>query len=253
MSLQGMKLIATFVGHSVEIMEFCRIMAGKFIKKADYWKIGILLFIFVVGVFTAYQIQKPEERLGIINPADLNPALVADSLEGKGMNHVIADFTLVDQRGHERTLEDIKGKIVIADFFFTTCPSICIDMTRNLRRVQERFMEDDQVMILSHTVNPEYDTVPVLQSYGQANGVSYDKWWLLTGDRMEINKLARASYFAVVEQGESFDEHSFIHTENIVLVDPLGRIRGIYDGTNDAEIDLMMHGINLLLKEYPQQ
>lgn len=225
-------------------------MTQKFIRPADYLKIGILLLITLIGIIYAYNLQKPKERLQIYNPADLNPALVADSLEGKGMNHVISDFDLVDQMGEHRSLEDVEGKIIVADFFFTTCPSICIDMTRNLRRVQEHFSDEENLMILSHTVNPDYDSVEVLQTYAQANGVNYDRWWLLTGDRMEINRLARASYFAVMEEGESWDEHDYIHTENIILVDPKGRLRGFYDGTNDAEIDLMMHGIDLLIDEF---
>lgn len=222
----------------------------KKLSSGEKWKVGILLAIFVVGVAWAYQLQKPKERLKIYNPADLNPAVVADSLEGIGKDHHILDFHLVDQFGHERTLEDVKGKILVVDFFFTTCPSICIDMTRNLRRVQERYMDDDRLLILSHTVNPGYDSVSVLRSYAQVNGVSYDRWWLLTGDRLEINRLARASYFAVMEAGEGWDEHSYIHTENFVLVDPRGRLRGFYDGTADADVDLMMNGIEMLEEEF---
>lgn len=228
------------------ISDIC-IMAKLKLRKAEFWKIGVLLGIFIVGVIVAYQIQKPKETLPIINPAMLNEALVEDSLENVGVNHKISDFNLVDHHGVERTLADVEGKILVVDFFFTTCPSICIDMTKNLRKVQEAYKDEPRIQILSHSVQPEYDTVEVLQAYAEANGVNYDQWWLLTGDPYEINRLARTSYFAVMEQGEGWDEHSFIHTENIILVDEKGRLRGFYDGTSDADMQLMIDQIPLLL------
>lgn len=218
-------------------------------KRIDIIRIATLLFVFVAGVTIAYQIQKPKDRLPIINPADLNPALVEDSLERKGMNHTISDFELTDHHGVTRTLDDVEGQILIVDFFFSTCPSICIDMTRNLGRVQEAYLDNPKVRILSHSVQPEFDSVPVLNEYAQSHGVNYDKWWLLTGDRAQINRLARTSYFAVMEEGESWDEHSFIHTENIIVVDPKGRLRGFYDGTSDVDMDLMISQLRWLLDE----
>lgn len=223
-------------------------MLKKF-RKTEVIIVVSLAVIFFVGVAIAYQIQKPENRLPIINPSMLNEAVVADSLEHVGRNHRISDFELIDHKGVERTLADMKGQIIIADFFFTTCPSICIDMTKNLRKVQEAYKDEPRIRILSHSVQPEYDSVPVLNEYALANGVDYDKWWLLTGERAEINRLARASYFAVMEQGESWDEHSFIHTENIILVDPQGRLRGFYDGTSDMDTDLLIEQLGWLLEE----
>lgn len=224
-------------------------MGNTMLKKAEIIKIGALLTVFIVGVVVAYQIQKPEPTLPILNPADLNPAIVADSLEGVGANHTITDFNLVDHHGVERSKSDVEGKVLVVDFFFTTCPSICKDMTSNLRKVQEAFAERDDIQILSHTVQPTYDTVPVLNEYAEMNGVNYDQWWLLTGDPYEINRLAFTSYFAVMEEGEGWDEHSFIHTENIILVDQRGRLRGFYDGTDAIAMQQLIEDIPLLLKD----
>jgi len=219
------------------------------LSKSEYLKIGILLIIFVTGVTAAYLIQRPERQLPILNPSDLNPALVADSLEGKGMDHHVADFELVDQTGTRRSARDVEGKVRIVSYFFTTCPTICVDMAAGLRKVQDAFAGDDRIRILSHTAMPEYDSVPILADYGDRNGCNPAQWWLLTGDPEELNRLARTSYFAVLEEGQGWDEHSFIHTENLVLVDAQGRLRGYYDGTDPKAVDQLIKDIPLLLPD----
>jgi len=219
------------------------------LSKSEYLKIGILLIIFVTGVTAAYLIQRPERQLPILNPSDLNPALVADSLEGKGMDHHVADFELVDQTGTRRSARDVEGKVRIVSYFFTTCPTICVDMAAGLRKVQDAFAGDDRIRILSHTAMPEYDSVPILADYGDRNGCNPAQWWLLTGDPEELNRLARTSYFAVLEEGQGWDEHSFIHTENLVLVDAQGRLRGYYDGTDPKAVEQLINDIPLLLPD----
>lgn len=217
------------------------------LSKSEYLKIGILSAIFVIGVTAAYLIQRPERQLPILNPSDLNPALVADSLEGKGMDHRVADFDLVDQTGTPRSVRDVEGKVRVVSYFFTTCPTICVDMAAGLRRVQDAFKDDDRLRILSHTAMPEYDSVPILADYAARNGCDPNQWWLLTGTPQELNRLARTSYFAVLEEGQGWDEHSFIHTENLVLVDAEGRLRGYYDGTDPKAVDQLIADIPLLL------
>lgn len=217
------------------------------LSKSEYLKIGILSAIFVIGVTAAYLIQRPERQLPILNPSDLNPALVADSLEGKGMDHRVADFDLVDQTGAPRSARDVEGKVRVVSYFFTTCPTICVDMAAGLRRVQDAFKDDDRLRILSHTAMPEYDSVPILADYAARNGCDPTQWWLLTGTPQELNRLARTSYFAVLEEGQGWDEHSFIHTENLVLVDAEGRLRGYYDGTDPKAVDQLIADIPLLL------
>ncbi|MEN9939608.1 MAG: hypothetical protein RIR61_415 [Bacteroidota bacterium] len=219
------------------------------LSKSEYLKIGILGAIFVTGVTTAYLIQRPERQLPILNPSDLNPALVADSLEGKGMDHHVADFELVDQTGTRRSARDVEGKVRIVSYFFTTCPTICVDMAAGLRKVQDAYAGDDRIRILSHTAMPEYDSVPILADYGDRNGCNPAQWWLLTGKPEELNRLARTSYFAVLEEGQGWDEHSFIHTENLVLVDSQGRLRGYYDGTDPKAVEQLINDIPLLLPD----
>ncbi|MDP4730093.1 MAG: SCO family protein [Schleiferiaceae bacterium] len=219
------------------------------LSKSEYLKIGILLAIFVTGVTTAYLIQRPERQLPILNPSDLNPALVADSLEGKGMDHRVANFDLVDQTGTRRSARDVEGKVRIVSYFFTTCPTICVDMAAGLRRVQDTYAGDGRIRILSHTAMPEYDSVPILADYAARNGCDSAQWWLLTGTPEELNRLARTSYFAVLEEGQGWDEHSFIHTENLVLVDAEGRLRGYYDGTDPKAVDQLIKDIPLLLPD----
>jgi protein SCO1/2 len=219
------------------------------LSKSEYLKIGILGAIFVTGVTTAYLIQRPERQLPILNPSDLNPALVADSLEGKGMDHHVADFELVDQTGTRRSARDVEGKVRIVSYFFTTCPTICVDMAAGLRKVQDAYAGDDRIRILSHTAMPEYDSVPILADYGARNGCNPAQWWLLTGKPEELNRLARTSYFAVLEEGQGWDEHSFIHTENLVLVDAQGRLRGYYDGTDPKAVEQLINDIPLLLPD----
>ncbi len=219
------------------------------LKKGEYWKIGILLVVFFAGVAWAIQIQTPDPRLPILNPSDLNPSLVADSMEGIGMNHVVAPFTLVDHTGQTRTEADVEGKIRVVNYFFTTCPSICKDMARNMRSVQAAYLDNDAVQLMSHSAMPEFDKPEILAEYAAVNAVDSKRWWLLTGDPLELNRLARTSYFAVLEEGQGWDEHSFIHTENLVLIDHKGRLRRYYDGTSSDETDLLIEHITCLLKE----
>ena len=219
------------------------------LRNAEKLKIGLVFLVFVVGVVLAIRIQTPEPRLPILNPSDLNPAVVADSMEGIGMNHVVAPFTLVDQMGQTRTEADVEGKIRVVNYFFTTCPSICMDMAVNMRTVQAAYLDNNVVQLLSHSAMPDYDKPDVLAAYAAANDVNPSRWWLLTGEPAELNRLARTSYFAVLEEGQGWDEHSFIHTENLVLIDHKGRLRGYYDGTSAEEADLLIEHIGWLLKE----
>lgn len=217
------------------------------LKPSEWLKIGILILVFVVGSTSAYQILQPKPRLPIYNPSDLNPAVVDDDLERLGRGHRIGNFELTDQWGMPVDSSLLRDKIYVADFFFTTCPTICIDMGKNFQRIQETFLEEDRVNLVSHTVMPEVDSVEIMYDYGQRMGARKGKWHLLTGEKRELYRMARRQYFAVMEPGTSFDEHDFIHTENMVLVDEKKRIRGFYDGTNDLEIDRLIGDIQVLL------
>ena len=217
------------------------------LKPSEWLKIAVLILVFVVGSTAAYQILQPKPRLPIYNPSDLNPAVVDDDLERVGRGHRIGNFDLVDQWGNKADSSLLQGKIYVADFFFTTCPTICIDMGKNFQRIQETYMEEDRLNLVSHTVMPEIDTVEVMHAYGERMGAIKGKWHLLTGEKRELYRMARREYFAVMEQGTSFDEHDFIHTENVILVDEKKRIRGFYDGTSDLDIDRLIGDIQILL------
>lgn len=218
--------------------------------KYDWLKIGVILVIFGGGLIFSYQILKPKRQLPIYNPSQLDRRLVDESIQRKGTGHRTLPFKLVNQYGDTITEKNVEDKIFVADFFFTTCPSICRDMAVEKRRLQDVFKDDDQIMILSHTVTPEMDSVPVMREYAEMQGAIKGKWELLTGDKPQIYKLARQSYFAVMDEGGNGDESDFIHTENFVLVDPNKRIRGFYDGTSKEDVDLLIADIAILKEEF---
>ena len=222
-------------------------------NRYDWAKILSLVVIVGVGIMVGYYIQQPDPRLPIINPSDLNPALVDDEVERTGRNHRIGDFALIDQDGDTITQANLAGKVYVADFFFTTCPTICIDMAKSMRRLQAEFANDNDVMLVSHSVTPEIDSVPVLRAYADKQNAIPGKWIFLTGDKEQIYNLARKHYFAVMEPGATFNEHDFIHTDNFVLIDSKKRIRGIYVGTSDVEVDKLIKDIRILLQEERKQ
>lgn len=217
------------------------------LRPSEWLKIGVLILVFIVGSTAAFKILKPKRVLPIYNPADLNASVVDDDLERVGRGHRIGNFELIDQWGTRVDSSLLEDKIYVADFFFTTCPTICIDMSKNFQRIQEVYKAEDRFNLVSHTVMPEIDTVEVMHEYGQRMGAIKGKWHLLTGEKRELYRMARREYFAVMEQGTSFDEHDFIHTENLILVDEKKRIRGFYDGTSDLDTDRLIGDIKILL------
>lgn len=216
---------------------------------AKYKFFGIFLFFLSAIIITIiYQILDPEEKLPVYQPDMVNRELVDSTVQEVRKYHTIDDFKLVNQNGDTITHEYYKDKIYIADFFFTTCQTICPIMTDHMLKIQEELKNDQDVLLLSHTVIPNYDSVPVLRKYADEKGVKDDKWNLVTGDKKEIYELARKSYLAAKSDGDGgpFD---MIHTENFVLVDKQKRIRGFYDGTDPGAIEKLMHDIQVLKKE----
>lgn len=219
-----------------------------FFKKSRTTILVMAVFsVVMIGII--YSILNPEKRLPIYNPVDVNPRLVDESLFHVRNNHTIADFSLTNQNGETITQKDYEDKIYVADFFFTTCQSICPIMTSNMVKIQEAFLADETVKLLSLSVTPIIDSVPVLRDYADKKGVIDSKWNITTGDKKHIYELARMSYFVVLDEGDG-GVQDFIHTENFVLVDKKRRIRGFYDGTNFEEIDQLIEDIKLLQKEY---
>lgn len=178
----------------------------------------------------------------------VNEELVDSTIQHIARNHQISNFTFTNQNNQIITQKDYDGKIYVADFFFTTCPSICPIMQDNMLLVQERFKNDPNVKLLSHTVMPHIDNVPVLKAYALEKGVIDSMWNLVTGDKKDIFYIARKSYLAVKTENES-EMYDMVHTENFILVDHKKRIRGFYDGTKTEDIELLMEDVQFLSEE----
>lgn len=208
----------------------------------------VLLVLSIVIISIFYQILKPREVLPIFQPAQVNVELVDSTIQHVKKYHTIADFSLINQNGKTVTQDTYNNKIYIADFFFTTCQTICPIMTDHMVILQNQLKLDPDVMLLSHTVTPEIDSVAKLKKYALNKGVLDSKWNLVTGDKKEIYQLARKSYLAVKSYGDG-GEYDMIHTENFILVDQKKRIRGYYDGTLEEDIESLLNDIDILKKE----
>jgi protein SCO1/2 len=195
-------------------------------KKLSIFFVGLLVVIFI-AIYTLLN----RKTLPIITPRDVNPELVDSLVQHVGYNHKIAPFAFTNQNGKKITNKDYEGKIYVADFFFTTCQTICPKMTDNMVWLQDKIKDNPKVKLLSHSVFPDEDTVEVLKKYAKEKGVIDEKWNLVTGNQKEIYKIARQSYLAV-KTGKPEEMYDMVHTENFVLVDQKGRIRGFYNGLN---------------------
>jgi protein SCO1/2 len=210
----------------------------------------VLFCISAVIIYLFYNALLPKKLLPVFQPSMVNPELVDSTLHKKRKYHTVADFSLLNQNGKTITQDDYTDKIYIADFFFTTCPTICPVMTKNMVDIQNK-LKYDNVKLLSHSVTPQIDSVAQLKKYALEKGIDDDRWNLVTGDKKQIYELARKSYLAVKTDGDGgpFD---MIHTENFILVDKEKRIRGFYDGTNTDEITRLMADLEILQNSYLQ-
>lgn len=224
-------------------------------KMKDFFKkyklfFGVFFGIAAIVLYLFYNALKPIKVLPVYQPAMVNYELVDSTLQHIKKFHQIAPFRLTNQNGKIITQRDYQDKIYVADFFFTTCPTICPKMTENMALIQARILDDSQVKLLSFSVTPQIDSVAQLKRYAVEKEVNDQKWNLVTGDKKEIYTLARKSFLAVKEDGNGgpFD---MIHTENFILVDPEKRIRGFYDGTDIKAMEELLQDITTLKQEYP--
>jgi len=218
-----------------------------FFKKYKFFAVFFLILsIIIITIF--YQIMIPKKVLKIYQPADVSAELVDTTLQYVKKYHTIAAFSLTNQNGKTITQDDYNDKIYVADFFFTTCQTICPIMTDNMVKIQEKLKKDDDILLLSHTVTPEIDSVAQLKKYALEKGVNDSKWNLVTGDKKEIYDLARKSYLAAKDV--PYSDNDLVHTENFVLIDKKKRIRGFYDGTDSESIEKLLEDIKILKKEY---
>lgn len=218
-------------------------------------RVFILLIIFVIGVTISYFMinqNQNKHELKVYNPIDVKAEMVDSLMQGKGYGHRIGNFSFLNQEGKQISLADVKGAVFVAEYFFTTCGTICPAMNKQMQRVQKAYLNNEQVKILSFTVDPEVDTVAQMKNYAEGHGAKTGKWHFLTGDKNKLYDLARKSFFVLkpaeaANQGDAGSD--FIHTNNFVLVDKELRIRGYYDGTSTKEVNHLIEDIQILLEE----
>ena len=204
----------------------------------------VLMALSVIIISIIYSVLKPVEILPVYQPSAVSAALVSQEIRHQKKYHTISNFSLTNQYGQTVTQDTYKGKIYVADFFFTTCQTICPIMTSNMVELQDKLANNPDVLLLSHTVMPEIDTVAQLKKYAIQKKVNATQWNLVTGSKQEIYDLARKQYLVAKENPD--DPLGLVHTENFVLIDTQKRIRGFYDGTQEKEMDRILHDIGVL-------
>ena len=218
-------------------------------KAGETNRLLILGVVLILGMLVVYPMLKRDPKLKIYKPSDVNPKLVDESVRNYELEHSVAEFELYNQDADTINLNDVDGKIYVADFFFTTCGNICPKMTTQMKILHDFYLVDEDIMFVSHTVYPEEDSVKVLKAYADKYKINSNKWLLLTGEKQVIYDLARKSYFAVLTEGDG-GERDFIHTENFMLMDKQQRIRGYYDGTLPEDMERLKKDIEILRLEY---
>ncbi|QHI38865.1 hypothetical protein IMCC3317_42650 [Kordia antarctica] len=181
--------------------------------------------------------------------ASFTPYWFESGSEAQKSFHQIPAFSLTNQEGETITEATFANKIYVTDFFFTTCPGICPKMTANMDILQQEFKDDAEILLLSHSVTPEMDSVPVLKAYAKNKGIESKKWHLVTGERSEIYDLGRNHYFVEENLGKPKTDDDFLHTENFVLIDKNRQIRGIYNGLNKTAVQQLIADIKTLKLE----
>lgn len=207
-----------------------------------YWLLLIIPLAFIGWYFINKNEQKPLRTLPYYGQKNTVKG-------GDTSYHTVKPFMFINQYNEKVTEETVKGKIYVTDFFFTTCQSICPIMSSELERVYKRFENNPNILILSHTVSPEEDSINVLMDYAKLHGVKDKRWLFLTGEKKHLYDMARKGYLLNAEEGNG-DEDDFIHTQNFALVDKERHLRGFYDGTDSLDISRLIIDINLLLEEY---
>ncbi|NAS11665.1 SCO family protein [Poritiphilus flavus] len=211
--------------------------------------LGILMLLFLARCEEKPKKGSRVASLPYYNDSRFTPRWLEAGSEILKEFHRIPEFDLVNQDGETITQQTFNDKIYVADFIFTTCPGICPRMTANMALLQEAYINDTDVLLLSHSVTPEIDSVPVLKSFAQSKGIQSGKWHLATGDRTQIYDLGRNYYFAEEDLGAVKTANDFLHTENFVLVDKNRHIRGIYNGLNKTSVRQLMADIETLKRE----
>ncbi|AEL23789.1 SCO family protein [Cyclobacterium marinum] len=203
------------------------------------------LIILGVLALSACQTNNNPNSLPVLGNRHVEEVVVDGETTTDTIYHKIADFRFTNQDGQQITNEDVKGKVYVADFFFTSCPTICPIMKKQMLRVYETFKDNPDFMILSHTIDPEYDTVALLKDYSLRLGIEDASTWnFLTGEQEKIFEIGQTSYLTTAMNDKN-EPGGFLHSGAFVLIDREGRIRGIYDGTKETQV-------NVLIKDLPK-
>jgi len=213
----------------------------RFGNRVELLLVSFLSVVFIAGCSV-------REELPYYHTPDFSPLWILSNSFDKDTIHTVGPFYLTNQEGQEVSTETVEGKIYVASFFFTICPGICPKLTANMARVAEAIKGNNDVLIVSHSVTPEIDSVAQLKRYAMKHDISSGQWHLVTGSKKDIYALARQSYFVEQEIGFQFSTEEFLHTEHFVLVDKEGHIRGLYNGTLGLEVEKLIEDIGILLE-----
>ena len=216
-----------------------------------------IVFVFIILMIAIpiayyYMMESNKKKLPIINPSELVPDVVDPELRNKASGHKIQDFEFVNQNGDLIKSKELEGKIWVVEYFFATCKGMCPIMNKQMQRVQSAYSDDNEIKILSFTVDPINDSIEALKKYAESHEAINGKWHFFTGNKTQLYGLARQSFFLLkpAEAKNLGDAGGdFIHTNNFVLIDPQKRIRGYYDGTNPDEVDELIADIGILKAE----
>lgn len=215
-------------------------------------KNSVILLLTIISLCACNDAQQNNSRVEFLpfyNEATFTPHWISPDDTVLDTFHSISPFNLINQEGEKITEKSFEDKIYVVDFFFTTCPGICPKMTDNMIELQDEFIKDDDILLLSHSVTPERDSVPVLKEYAEGKGILSHKWHLATGTQQDIYTLGRKEYFVEEDLGLDKEIDEFLHTENFVLIDKKRHIRGIYNGLNKTSINQLITDIKTLKKE----
>ena len=203
-------------------------------------------YFLLLSLIVMFACSDDTRKLPYYNTPDFTPKW---EMSNEKTFHHIRPFKLINQENQLFTERDIEGKICVADFFFTTCPGICLKMTNSMYDIQKEFFNDDEILLLSHSVTPEKDSVPVLKQYAKEKKVDFKRWKLLTGNKNEIYDLGRKYYFVEEDEGVKKGNDVFLHTENFILIDKQRHIRGIYNGLDPNSMQNLISDIKILKAE----
>ncbi len=217
-----------------------------YVMKNQILNNSLILVVLLVGILAC---DKEPKRLPILGERDTVTKEVDGKVVTDTIYNTIPDFAFVNQKGDTVTQKDVAGKIYVTDFFFTSCPTICPVMKRQMIKVYDKYKDNPDFMILSHSIDPDHDTAEVLDKYAADLGVEGTQWEFLTGPKEKIYDIGQGHYLVTAKEDEAA-EGGYIHSGAFVLVDKDRHVRGMYDGTSEEGTQKLIRDIEILLAEY---